>query len=596
MEDEEGQGGSPLAGIAARQGAKKAGEAVGKEVGKHVGQQAGKEVAKEGVKAGAQAGAHAAGQALGSAAPVIGNIAAFLVTEGLGKVWQYRKPIAAALVVLLILSVSPFLLITTTVGAAEQAIANLTYKPVAGVAIAAYAASSACDFAGPNDPGKVGVYLSTTYLVAMAFEATGSVDPVTSAGGTVSGSLFFGNYRNPLADHNIPLNSPQNLLKGVPAGMDMNTAGLATGGETASLINATSGLTPEQWTSILPNSKGEHGVGFLLITPTDWQNDIAQITQAKLWPQGVDPSKLSPWRPQDAFLVIACHLKQQVASLIATGQAAATAVSNALVSLGNTVTQIYEIAKTFVSTLVSDITNLPKLALDLASLADSILTQFTGNGNMYVTYLQGFLSGHLVGIGGNGTPIPGGQCVPTCPSGIKPVGLPSFYYDAPKFPNYDAYAWGIVSIFDKNQCTYGAIAEWLTLHQNDPAWYGPTIAAQHPFQGDATASQFYASAVAAGYTVSSAPVSGALVVYPAYYFGPLFPAGHIATVVGVSSDGRHYMVLEQNFLNPEENYAEIGPGFPPYRWNQAGFNLRTASWPDPGIAGFIWGPPGTKVA
>jgi hypothetical protein len=383
------------------------------------------------------------------------------------------------------------------------------------------------------------------------------------------------------------------------AGLNLNTAGLTAGGDTAQLINATSGLTPQAWTSIWPLTPGEHGVGFLLITPKDWRNDLVQSEL----PAGVNAATLSPWRPQDAFLVVACHLKWQVDQFLKAGQAALTAVTSALVSFGNTVLQIWETAWPIIQNLIADITNPIKLAADILSLTSSLLTQFIDNGNIYFDYLTGFLTGNLVGAGGNGISIPGGMCAVSTanPSGncpypyLKPIGIPAFYYDPPKFASYDAYAFGIVNIVDKNQCTYGAVAEWLTLHQSDSHWYGPTVSSQHPFTGAIDAGHFYGTAVAAGYTVSSAPVSGALVVYKNYAFGPSFPAGHLATVVGVSADGRHFMVMDQNWLNPEENYAEIGPGFPPYRWNLAGFDLRTDYWPNAGIAGFIWGPPGTKV-
>jgi Flp pilus assembly pilin Flp len=227
--------------------------------------------------------------------------------------------------------------------------------------------------------------------------------------------------------------------------------------------------------------------------------------------------------------------------------------------------------------------------------------------------------------------IGGNQCTPDCPWGAKFIGTPNFITGpAPSgvtIPSdtqiaclthscdsstysYDSYAYSLFSILDKNQCTYGAMAEWLTLHQiptTHTAWSPDYILnpgtyfdnTYHSIQDNA--GSMYALALAAGYTVSGPnlpgvpfhPYSGAMVVYKDYWIADS-PNGHIATVVGVSPDGSHYTVVEQNVLYVELNY-ESGSGFPPYRWNLGGFDIRTASWPDPGVAGFIYGPPGTTL-
>jgi surface antigen/Flp pilus assembly pilin Flp len=186
----------------------------------------------------------------------------------------------------------------------------------------------------------------------------------------------------------------------------------------------------------------------------------------------------------------------------------------------------------------------------------------------------------------NGSFISGNQCNPDCPMGAKFIGIPQFVAK----DSYDTYADGIFSIVDKNQCTYGAIAEWLTLHQSQVAWH-PSRLLQYPSIQD-NAGSMYADASNAGYTLSSTPVSGSLVVYQDGWAGS--PNGHIATVVGVSADGTHYTVIEQNILYVELN-DESGSGFPPYRWNLGGFDIRTAQFPDPEIAGLIYGPPSTTL-
>ena len=185
--------------------------------------------------------------------------------------------------------------------------------------------------------------------------------------------------------------------------------------------------------------------------------------------------------------------------------------------------------------------------------------------------------------------IGGNQCTPDCPFGAKFIGIPKFAGEP--VPGYDTYAHGIFNVVDKNQCTYGAIAEWLTIHQDDPAWKPSHILSYPSIQDNA--GSMYQRAVDAGYTVSPTPLSGSMVVYKDYWIQDS-PNGHIATVVGVSADGKHYTLVEQNVLYDELN-DESGPGFPPYRWNLGGFDIRTAAWPAPEIAGFIYGPPGTVL-
>lgn len=185
-----------------------------------------------------------------------------------------------------------------------------------------------------------------------------------------------------------------------------------------------------------------------------------------------------------------------------------------------------------------------------------------------------------------GTFIGGNQCTPDCPFGAKFIGLPNFVND----PNYDAYASGIFDVVDKNQCTYGAIAEWLTIHKDQTDWSPANLLLYAPIQDNA--GSMYQRAANAGYTVSSTPLSGSMVVYKNGWAGS--SNGHIATVVGVSADGKHYTVVEQNLLYVELN-DESGAGFPPYRWNIGGFDIRTAQFPDSEIAGFIYGPPGTTL-
>src|SRR6266566_603301 len=89
----------------------------------------------------------------------------------------------------------PMLAVAAIVGAAWDAVANLTSKPTQVTAMAAYMAASKCGFA-PD------VKLSTAYLVAVAHEATSD------------GALGFGHYKNPLgptADAAVPGDILQNV-------------------------------------------------------------------------------------------------------------------------------------------------------------------------------------------------------------------------------------------------------------------------------------------------------------------------------------------------------------------------------------------------
>src|SRR5205807_9466631 len=59
---------------------------------------------------------------------------------------------------------------------------------------------------------------------------------------------------------------------------------------------------PRDWTTVLPDTRGEWGVGFLLLRPSDWRQWVTAVPDA-------DPEALDPYKPYDALVVLACHLK-----------------------------------------------------------------------------------------------------------------------------------------------------------------------------------------------------------------------------------------------------------------------------------------------
>jgi len=197
-------------------------------------------------------------------------------------------------------------IVSVFVTLAVQAITNLTFRPTQATALAAYMAASRCDFT-PD------VKLSTAYLVAVAWVQNSD------------GALGFGHYRNPVSgggDSNVPAD--------ILAHVDRSA--LQGGGFTQRLLGLQDDLTPSDWTTVLPDLHGEHGVGFLLIQPTDWRQWIQDVPD-------VGSGGLDPYRPYDAFLAMACHLQRTTAS----AQGAASAVEQALVSFGNGVLQFVDV-------------------------------------------------------------------------------------------------------------------------------------------------------------------------------------------------------------------------------------------------------------
>src|SRR6266536_3228685 len=203
------------------------------------------------------------------------------------------KWVAAALV-------GAILATTVAVGAlvavALQAVSSLTFQPTAVTALSAYAAASRCDFT-PHPK------LSTAYLVAMAWVQNSD------------GGLGFGTYRNPLGgvgDAGVP----DDILARV------DRTQLREGGFTHRMLGLSADLSPADWTTVLPDLHGEHGVGFLLVSPSEWRQWVREVP-------GQSGEGLDPYKPYDAFLAAACHLQR----LTAAAGGAAEAVQHALQSV-----------------------------------------------------------------------------------------------------------------------------------------------------------------------------------------------------------------------------------------------------------------------
>jgi hypothetical protein len=232
------------------------------------------------------------------------------------------KWVAAGLVVAII---GAAVVVGVFVSLAVQAVANLTFRPTQATALAAYMAASKCDFT-PD------ARLSTAYLVAVAWVQNSD------------GALGFGHYRNPVSgggDSNVP----EDILPHV------DRSALGPGGFTGRMLGLSGGLAPADWTTVLPDVHGEHGVGFLLIDPTDWRQWIGEM------PNGSGLG-LDPYQPYDAFLAMACHLQRATAA----AQGTVAAVEQALEGFGAGVLQFTDVLS---QVLANDGGNPARIAVDL---------------------------------------------------------------------------------------------------------------------------------------------------------------------------------------------------------------------------------------
>jgi hypothetical protein len=211
---------------------------------------------------------------------------------GGGRKRKRRWPKVVA-VLLCSMFLVPVLALLAFLTIAEHVLSALQVKPTLHVALDAYRAAEECPFATDT---TVGHAAGAAYLVASAWTLTG--DDVIPGG-------VFGGYQNPFA-------SPSFIPEDMRALADPTE--LAPGGSVHEELQLRGTYHLEDWTTALgatrrfgiwyPNLPpgGEHGVGFLLIRPSNWRAWVSDV-HINL------TRKLDPWRPYDAFLVMACHLQ-----------------------------------------------------------------------------------------------------------------------------------------------------------------------------------------------------------------------------------------------------------------------------------------------
>jgi hypothetical protein len=325
------------------------------------------------------------------------------------------------------------LMVAAPVAIVTRALDQLTVRPSINVAMDAYQASRSCNFAGGD--GLAG----TSLLLAQAFLATGAGDPVLARGASP-----FGVYRNPLAG--LPGYDPL----GGTQGMHIEPRLLAGDGAVVQELGLTGAIAPADWTTI-GSVRGEHGIGFLLIRPTDWKQwEGGSSLAAHLSLR--ERADLDPYRPGDAFLVTACHLLDLVTT-------AGMTLEQALAALAASVQQLWSDIEAGLSDLRDLVLagRLAEASAAGAALAAHELEQVTGR---YYLELEAFVS-----------PPPGSGAAdwpadpPPIPLGTK--GLvplpPGLWYPAVSQPGFSN------PFPDRSQCTWFAYQAYAAFDHDAPA-------------------------------------------------------------------------------------------------------------------------------
>ncbi|HXM56177.1 MAG TPA: lytic murein transglycosylase [Candidatus Dormibacteraeota bacterium] len=313
---------------------------------------------------------------------------------------------------------------------AVQSVANLTFRPTQGTALAAYMAASRCNFT-PD------VKLSTAYLVAVAWVQNSD------------GALGFGHYRNPVGGGG-DANVPADILAHV------DRSALAGGGFTQRLLGLQTDLAPADWTTILPDVHGEHGVGFLLVQPSDWRQWIQQVPNA-------GPAGLDPFKPYDAFLAMACHLK----GATAVAQGAVSAVDEALQAFGSGVMQFVDL----VTQIVADDRDRPwMIPVDLLK---AMPLPGTDRGLAFIGRIQSEM-GNL-----------GGGVVLWGPSAVALQDIPAQYLAlVTKWAGLDGLDWTVLAGVLKVECDFGRNCGVSSAGALGPAQFEPGTWAIYGVDGD----------------------------------------------------------------------------------------------------------------
>src|SRR5262245_23208574 len=164
----------------------------------------------------------------------------------------------------------PIVLLLALAAVADHVLDALQVKPTIRVAVDAYRAAAECPFATDTTMGSAA---GAAYLVAGAWALTS--DDVRPGG-------LYGGYRNPFGGR-----------VAIPADIRAlaDPAELAEGGSVHNELGLHGSYGPGDWTTVLGASRvfgnwvvnpldplgGEHGVGFLLIRPSDWRAWVKDV-------------------------------------------------------------------------------------------------------------------------------------------------------------------------------------------------------------------------------------------------------------------------------------------------------------------------------
>lgn len=400
-----------------------------------------------------------------------------------------------------------------------QVLDRLGVRPTINLGIAAYEASSTCAMSG-GDARRGAVV-----LLAQAYLATGAGAP-----SLVRGASPFGVYRNPLVG--LPGYDP---MRGAER-IHVDALALARGGEVAKELGLSAGLAPRDW-STLSAVDGEHGLGFLLIRPSDWLA-WTQTSPSLLAHAGSDRRKLlDPYQPKDAFLVMACRLRD-------VERSRGWALERALRDFGESTSQLWTDIQGGLPELRDRVRQAagggggpslqvdPSAVMDAASRLEAAALAGAGMpvtqiGAWYQDQVDRFQVVRGAGIAGGGTtrwpadppPLPLGRA--------GPVALPAgVWYPAVSIP-------GFVNPFpDPTQCTwfaYQAYAEF-----NGDVLLG-LVGDGGDWAFEAEANPRLRARVLAPATSGFGPVEGAVISFAKT---PSMPYGHVGLVRQVAKDGQ----------------------------------------------------------
>lgn len=281
------------------------------------------------------------------AAAALGRAALARAATRKGRLWML------ALILVGVTLLAPVLVMLAFYSVATHVLKHVAVAPPGWLAIDAYRAAEVCPFATDGDAGRA---LGTAFLV-------GSAWVLTSDGGRQ-----FGGYRNPVGD---PSHVPADMRPGDPAE-------LAPGGGVHNVLGLPARRTvkPQDWTSVVPLS-GEYGVGFLLITPSDWRNWVRDVPASVSRP-------LDPYRPYDAFVVMACHLRtlEQHAGVDPWGAMALWAVPQVLAAEVNRNLSRGLNVRQIIDGVMSDLQQLVSGGVSLGAQFASAVADFMGQGAM----------------------------------------------------------------------------------------------------------------------------------------------------------------------------------------------------------------------